>query len=731
MLKTLRSKLLFFFLITTFLSLFVVGYISYESKKTAITATIEQSFFMYSDILALNVEELINETMKDVNYLAENPILKNPNSSFEEVRGEFEKFVTYHSIYNDVIFVDTDGIVKVDILDGVVEGNDLSDRRWFEPTINGNSYFSDVYLSPVLNKPILVTGAPVTNHNNIVIGAVSPSFNLDKLWKRIYEFTDFQTQIGSNGVAYLFNEKGEIIAHPTSEKILTTNYFNEQQIDISHLIEQVETRSLCFNESTFEVSAYSKINPIPGFYNNWYVGVSVPQEELFAPLNKLLLNYIIIFGLVLILTFIAIIKFANYLVRPIEKLVSATSDLANGKEFIPIEVDSYEEINSLSKQFNNMIVKLQDRERLHKKSTLILESTDNGVFAIDKGTMKITTFNRTCEKLFNISKSDVLFKHVNEICQLNHTFNTFLQHSKLIEKIEDVPNTNEFECKCPASDELTYFLLNMTPLPMKQHQKEPEILFVFSDLSEKKWMEKEMVRTEKLKVIGELSASFAHEIRNPLTTIRGFIQLMDINENASDFEKKYYKVILQEIDRINGIVGDLMDMAKPNGDNQYVLSNLNKIIKDITLLYDGQVSTNKIKMIKDLDTTIPTFFTYGSKLKQVFINIIKNAFEAMPKGGSLTIKTQFLEHENAVEILFTDTGVGMDEKTLSSINKPFYTTKESGTGLGLPMCYMIIEDLGGSINVRSKLGEGTTFQVKLTIDEDSNNSQNTIKSVGL
>lgn len=731
MFKTLRAKLLFFVLFTTFLSLFVVGYVSYESKKMAITEQIEQSFFMYTDILALSVEELIQETIKDVNYLAENTTLKDPNSSREEIRNEIEKFVTHHPIYNDAIYVDQSGIVKVDILDGVVEGNDFNNRQWFQQTMNGETYFSDVYLSPVLNSPILVTGAPVKDEESNIIGAVSPSIHFDRFWSRLYEFTDFQSQMSVNGIAFLFNEKGDIIVHPDSKKILSANYLDEQNIDMRHLSEKTEEKSLCFNETTDEVSAYSQIGQIPGFNNHWYVGISVPQDELFAPLNKLLLNYIIIFGLVFIVTLLAIIKFSKYLVRPIEKLVSATTDLTNGKQFTPIEVQSYSEINLLSSQFNDMVEKLQDRERIHKKSTLILETTDNGVFAIDKGTMRITTFNKTCEKIFGVSKHDVLFKHLDDICKYSPTFNTFVNHSNLIGKLEEVPNSIELECQCSASEQVTSFLLNMTALPKKGQQTEAEILVVFSDLSEKKLMEKEMIRTEKLRVIGELSASFAHEIRNPLTTIRGFIQLMDVKENATDFEKKYYTVILQEIDRINGIVGDLMDIAKPNGDNQYVLSNLNNLISDITLLYDGQESMNNIKIIKKLDTQIPSFFTYTSKLKQVFINMVKNAFEAMPDGGSITITTKFVEQDNAVEIAFTDTGVGMDEETLATINKPFFTTKETGTGLGLPMCYMIIEDLGGSINVRSKVGEGTTFVVRLTINEDSDNSQNTLKSVGL
>lgn len=717
---------------TTFLSLLVVGYISYESQKRVITKQIEQSFFIYSDSLALSVQGLIEEMIHNVNYLSELPILKNSNLDSEEIKTQFEKFVTYHPIYNDIIFVDKNGTVKVDMLNGVVEGNNLSEREWFQQTMNGETYISDVYLSSVINKPILVTGSPVKDNNGNIIGAVSPSINLDELWRRIYEFTDLQNQIGLNGIAYLFNEKGEIIAHPNSEKIIHVNYFNEKNIDFNNLNNKTENKTLYFSSASKEVSAYSKINTTSGFNNHWYIGVSVTEDGLFAPLNDLLITYMKLFGLVLILTFIAIIKFSNYLVLPVEKLVAATSDLVSGKKFTPNKIDSYKEINLLYDQFNYMINQLKDQERTHKKSTLILETTVNGVLAFDKKSMRLTTFNKTCETLFGISKDDALGKTIIELRENNYKFEAFVQNSKLVERVAGIPSSANFECECSTDDEVIYFSLNMTELPKHHDQNETEILAIYIDLSDKKMMEREMVRTEKLKVIGELSASFAHEIRNPLTTIRGFIQLMDVSENGTDFEKRYYKIILQEIDRINGIVGDLMDMAKPNGDNQYMFTNLNKIIEDITLLYDGQGSLNNIEIIKELDKAVPPFFTYGSKLKQVFINIIKNAFEAMPDGGTLSIETQFLEKECAVEILFTDTGIGMDTNTLSAIGKPFFTTKSTGSGLGIPMCYMIIEDLGGSITVNSKLGEGTIFRVKLIIDEETYSSENTqIKAIGL
>ncbi len=722
MVKTLRSKLLFIFLSIIFLSLSFIGYISYQSQKEVLMKQLENSFFLFSDSLAANIDQFITETVIDLSYLAENPIIKDPNSNLKAIKSQFLRFTKLYAPFDNVTFVDMDGIVKVDLLDHSLIGQDLSDRRWFMKAKAYDRYFSDVFYSKFSNKPILVIAAIVKDNNDQPIGVLRSVFDLEVLGNYIYNST-LQPKTDKSYNTFLFNDDGVIISRPDRKIDTQVNYFNKNNVDIGYIKEMVKNKQIYVNKNTEEVSAFSKIQTGTVFKNNWYLAVSVSKSEFFAPLDTLLFQYIFYMILSFLVTTLAIVKFSNYLIDPITKLVVATSDLAVGRKQNPITLNSYSEINQLSEKYNYMIEQVEKREEEHKKTSLILESTSNGIMAFDKEKMVITTFNKTCETIFHIPKDKVLEKTVSQVVNNYPAFKVFIEQANIMERISKNSNPQFWEFQLSLNGKTSYFHLVLKELPKHNQNKEAEILVIIRDLSEQKIMENEILRTEKLKVIGELAASFAHEIRNPLTTIRGFIQLLDISNDNHTKEQKYYKIILQEIDRINGIVTDLMCMAKPNGDQQFILTNLNQIIEDITLLYDGQGSLNKVLIEKELDHSVPLFFTYGSKLKQVFINLIKNAFEAMPNGGTLTIKTIYIKEESSVEISIADTGIGMDQQTIANLRKLFFTTKSSGTGLGLPMCYMIIEDMDGSLTVSSKVGKGTTFTIKLYINSAPYHSQ--------
>ncbi|MCT8138081.1 hypothetical protein H1D32_10130 [Anaerobacillus sp. CMMVII] len=374
----------------------------------------------------MNVDDLIRDLTNEVRYLAENPIIKDPNSSAEDIKNEFTQFTKHFPYFNDVIFVNVDGIVTVDMLDGVVVGNDFSERGWFLKTKERGVYFSDVYHTPVLNKPILVMAAVVTDEDENIIGIISPAFQIEELWRRIFEHSNLQSRVGINSYAFLFNEEGAIIAHPENNSNFLENYLVRKSIEIQHVNEMVKEKRLCFNEDDQEVSAFSKINTSTSFDHNWYLGVSVSETEFFSPLKSLLYQYFFIFGISLIITTFAIVKLSSYIIVPIEKLISATSDVAVGNKLKHIEVNSYREINKLSEKFNYMIKKVQDREEEHKKSTLILETTDNGIIAINKQTMVITTFNKTCEAIFGVSKENIIHKDIFEVMERYPTINAFL-----------------------------------------------------------------------------------------------------------------------------------------------------------------------------------------------------------------------------------------------------------------------------------------------------------------
>jgi PAS domain S-box-containing protein len=222
------------------------------------------------------------------------------------------------------------------------------------------------------------------------------------------------------------------------------------------------------------------------------------------------------------------------------------------------------------------------------------------------------------------------------------------------------------------------------------------------DITEKRKTEETLRNTEKLAMIGELAAGIAHEIRNPLTTIRGFVQLLTENGLGRD----YANTIIDEIERINFIVSEFMVFARPHQiyfsdcDIKSILTSVIKFLEPEAVLKN---------VIIDYIVPIEEVIVSGEKnqLKQVFLNLIKNAIEAMPTGGKIYVSIERTAH--TILITIKDHGVGMESEQIKKLGEPFFTTKDNGNGLGLMVSYKIIQNHKGTIHVESQLNQGTTF----------------------
>jgi signal transduction histidine kinase len=220
----------------------------------------------------------------------------------------------------------------------------------------------------------------------------------------------------------------------------------------------------------------------------------------------------------------------------------------------------------------------------------------------------------------------------------------------------------------------------------------------------------ELRQKEKLAVIGQMATAIGHEIRNPLSSLKGFTQLQyEANTNSNEF----YPIMIQEIDRINSIVDDLMYLGKPR-EIVFEKAKINEIINYTLSITKQQAEIQGIRMETMIDEQIPAIDCDEKQLKQVFINLIKNAIEAMPDGGTLKIKSESSNEKN-ICITVEDEGYGIMEADLQNLGVPFYTTKKDGTGLGLMVTNQIIKDHNGSLKIESKRGLGTKVIVTLPI----------------
>ncbi|MGG4236853.1 PAS domain S-box protein [Bacillus safensis] len=236
-------------------------------------------------------------------------------------------------------------------------------------------------------------------------------------------------------------------------------------------------------------------------------------------------------------------------------------------------------------------------------------------------------------------------------------------------------------------------------------------LAIFRDVTERKELEERVRKSDTLHVVGELAAGIAHEIRNPMTALKGFIQLL--KGNIEGEYSLYFNVITSELKRIESIITEFLILAKPQA-IVYEEKNVVQIVKDTMDLLHAQANLGNVQMHLNVLDEIPLIYCEQNQLKQVFINILKNAIEVMPRKGNVYVSIQRKGEEHIV-ISLRDEGCGMAEDKLKRLGEPFYTTKERGTGLGLMVSYKIIEEHQGTIEVESEEGVGTVFHLTLPL----------------
>jgi PAS domain S-box-containing protein len=244
-------------------------------------------------------------------------------------------------------------------------------------------------------------------------------------------------------------------------------------------------------------------------------------------------------------------------------------------------------------------------------------------------------------------------------------------------------------------------------IPIWNGDEQVGIFEIIKDITEAKQMEKLMHQSEKLSLIGELAAGIAHEIRNPLTTLKGFIDILQPEINS-----KYAAVMKSELERINTIVNEFLLLAKPKKIN-IKANRIENILNNVIFMLEPQSHLKNIQIIANINDHGHLVNCDENQLKQVFINIIKNAMEAMADGGKIYIEATMINEHISIKV--QDEGCGIPEEKLQKLGNPFYTTKTEGTGLGLLVTNKIIENHNGQISIQSEVNKGTLVEILLPL----------------
>ena len=247
-----------------------------------------------------------------------------------------------------------------------------------------------------------------------------------------------------------------------------------------------------------------------------------------------------------------------------------------------------------------------------------------------------------------------------------------------------------------------------------QYEEQFAIFIILRDISESQKAQELLQASEKLSLVGQLAAAFAHEIRNPLTAVKGFISLI---QSSGGTKPHYYDIITSEITRMEQILSEMLLLAKPQA-ARFMPCDIRVLLAHVTTLIEMQAVINRVEFATEYESGIPNLECDENQMKQVFINLLKNSVEAMPGGGRVRIEvgTKGFDH---IVVRIIDEGCGIPKDKLPRVGQPFFTTKEKGTGLGMMVTFRIIENHRGTVHIASEEGKGTTVEITLPVSAQS------------
>ncbi len=502
---------------------------------------------------------------------------------------------------------------------------------------------------------------------------------------------------GKKGYAWMMNGDGTLLFHPTQPGMIGKNLY-EVRSDCygchrSFATERWILGSGQTGESSYlapmgedKLIAFSKVNV---FGQNWIICVSTPYSEVTTSIRKSQkLQSILILTI-----FGATFGGAITLIVINRKRIKAEEAAKHEQELEKYAAQLEKTVGERTKEL------FAEKEKLHT----IVDAIGAGIVLLDKKG-EILWANR---QFGEMAGKDIVGMNCSAVCP-----DCSLVHTRVNEGVETTVLDGLFDRKG------RYF--QVTSAPVKSDGEVIGYIRLVQDITEMKKIEERMLHSEKLASLGRLTAGIAHEIGNPLTAVFSFLQILGDME-TEDFKKESLQTVIFHMKRIAEIVRQLSSLSKtPPTELRAV--NLNSVIHHAIDLMKYDNRARNI-VVKEYLSEIPEVTTDENQITQVLINLILNAVDAMPEGGTLSFRTNKLESNVVLSV--ADTGFGISREDLSRIFDPFFTTKEKGTGLGLSVSYGIMKRLGGDIEVQSQPGQGTNFDLIVPVKRSADAGQDT------
>ncbi|HML87882.1 MAG TPA: ATP-binding protein [Methylomusa anaerophila] len=693
------------------------------------------------------LDKWFNICHEDINSLANLDSIKKVDK--EMMVSDFTTFLHNHKYFDNIIYVNQVGLTEIDMQHGpeLYRG----DQPYFQKALSGQNYISDIIQTKTDNQPKIIFSAPIYGYSGDFQGLLAGIANLSAIDALMQEFIFSQT-----GKTYLVNQDGLFLSGAGD-----VNGENSASLPLPLPRLQYKINTLAVNqalEGNTDTSVYTGYDkqPVFGAYrrlstHNWAIVSEINAIEVLTPIYQQLLHMFLGFLLVLLLSLPLSLVMSRNIKIPIGRLIEGTRQMQKpgGMSFIAKQLASApRELQELCDTFNQMaatisnhsqqlettvknrtqnllvlnrqlqqeIFERQQAEALLRQSEekyrMLVNNATDAIFLYEiyrnewDDRDKITTGkfievnNIACERLgyakeelMELTPADIDYKlRTGTALPAYSIINPNVNNQTIFETIHVAKDGTTI----PVEVSLQFFRLNGLPVA----------LAIARDISERKKVEQELARLDRLNLVGEMAANIGHEIRNPLTTVRGFLQLLGRrSENSANLE--HYNVMIEELDRANSIITEFLSMAK-NKAVQMETASLNHIIRVLhPLLQADAIVTNKQIDLELGD--IPDICIDQKEIRQLILNLARNGLEAMQTSGHLTIRT--FKDTGAVVLAVQDEGSGIPQEMLTKLGTPFLTTKEQGTGLGLSICYSIAHRHGATITLDTG-NTGTTFFVR-------------------
>lgn len=709
--RTLKSSLFWkIFIINLLIMLTLLGLIFFKSQITLPEIAAEKYKKMTDEtVLRLNdqIQNITNDLRELGSYIQSNDYFRGQN--IDQLNNQLEEVINLSPYIDSGTIVDSKGIVIGYYPEDLeyLRYQSLQDRKYVQTAIDTKEVYISEVISATTNRYILVVAIPILGDRGEVTRVANLTIRLEDnpLIKSIIQ----NIELG-DGYAFIVDRYGRLISHP--DRI-------GEDVSTNKVVQMVLNRQSGYDEitNTQGVRMLASFQYIPTL--DWGVIAQVPVSDTDVYFqtfqNSLLIFSLLLFFFLTIFTAL----YARQMIKPLRKLYESVGQVAKGNysERINRKHIDHTEIGLLSKRFNDMAEYIEEaNEKIEAKEKLLLyqkeflrkviDTSPNFIFA-KNSQGQYTLANRSTAMFYGVSVEEMLWKTEADF---NSDVEQLARHEEedrfVIEKSQEIFIAEE---KLLDQDENVLWV-QTTKIPLVLADgKEVHVLSVSNDITERKLAEDIIRKSSKLSAVGELAAGVAHEIRNPLTSIQGFLQFMEPKYE----DKHYFDIMLSEIDRIKLIIGELLVLSKPQAEkNEY--KDVRVICQMIINLFEAQAHLNNVQINTEYDADLPNIWCEENQLKQVFVNILKNAIESMPNGGNITVKVA-AKDDHHVSVYFIDNGIGMEPERVERLGEPFYSTKEKGTGLGLMVSFRIIENHNGKIMIKSEKNKGTTVEVILPV----------------